>query len=88
MNNKCEDLLSETLSKGNIVRRTNNENKKTSGRPLVVANQSPENQKIFARIGTGPGVKAYCKVLAGESNKNDRVIKIFCDSIPKGIRIK
>ena len=65
----------------------NNDKNKNTGRPEVVINQYPENQTVYPRKLIGPGTNSYNETLA-YSQTNSHSIKIFSDSIPKGIRIK
>ena len=65
----------------------NNDKNKNTGRPEVVINQYPENQTVYPRKLIDPGTNSYNETLA-YSQTNSHSIKIFSDSIPKGIRIK
>ena len=51
-------------------------------------NQKSEDQSILACKGNVPGIKSYCEALTDNSNNDNHKIKIFCDSVSKGIRIK
>ena len=55
-------------------------------RPPVVVNQNPENQSVFTKKRTVPG-ESLCSE-AVKSKPNNQNIKIFSDSIAKGIRIR
>ena len=65
----------------------NNDKNKNTGRPEVVINQYPENQTVYPRKRIVPETNSYNETLAN-SQTNSHNIKIFSDSIPKGIRIK
>ena len=81
-------LLNDQINKENFAKNYNNNNKnKNTGRPEVVINQYPENQTVYPRKSIVPGTNSYSESL-GNSQTNSRNIKIFSDSIPKGIRIK
>ena len=54
-------------------------------RPPVVINQFPENQTDFTSLRTVPGEKRYRNAVKTKYNSN---IKIFSDSIPRGIRMR
>lgn len=54
----------------------------------MVVNQKSKDQSILASKRDVPGIKSYCEALTDNSNKDSHKIKIFCDSVPKGIRIK
>ena len=76
------------MTKENFAKNYNNNDKnKNTGRPEVVINQYPENQTVYPRKRIIPGTNSYSESL-GNSQTNSRNIKIFSDSIPKGIRIK
>ena len=55
-------------------------------RPPVVVNQNPENQSVFTKKRTVPGESLYNEAV--KSKPNNQNIKIFSDSIAKGIRIR
>ena len=58
-------------------------------RPQVVINQHPEKQIVFTRPRTVPGDRSYsdaARIKVNKSNNTD--IKIFSDSIPRGISIR
>ena len=55
-------------------------------RPPVVVNQNPENQSVFTKKRTVPGESLYSEAV--KSKPNNQNIKIFSDSIAKGIRIR
>ena len=55
-------------------------------RPPVVVNQNPENQSVFTKKRTLPGESLYSEAV--KSKPNNQNIKIFSDSIAKGIRIR
>ena len=79
-------LLNDQINKENFVRKyNNNDNNKSPGRPEVVINQYLENQTVYPC--TVPGTNSYSEIL-GNSQTKSHNIKIFSDSIPKGIRIK
>ena len=81
-------LLNDPINKENFAEIYNNNDKnKNNGRPEVVINQSPENQTVYPRKRIVLGRNSYSESL-GNSQTNSRNIKIFSDSIPKGIRIK
>ena len=81
-------LLNDQINKENFAKNYNNNDKnKNTGRPEVVINQYPENQTVYPRKRIVPGANSYSESL-GNSQTNSRNIKIFSDSIPKGIRIK
>ena len=81
-------LLNDPINKENFAEIYNNNDKnKNNGRPEVVINQSPENQTVYPRKRIVLGTNSYSESL-GNSQTNSRNIKIFSDSIPKGIRIK
>ena len=67
-------------STNSIVKR-----KSPNKRPPVVINQFPENQTDFTRFRTVPGEKPYNNTWKTRYNGN---IKIFSDSIPRGIRMR
>ena len=81
-------LLNDQINKENFAKKYNNhDKKKNTGRPEVVINQYPENQTVYPRKRIVPGTNSYSESF-GNSQTNSRNIKIFSDSIPKGIRIK
>ena len=81
-------LLNDQINKENFAKIYNNNDKnKNTGRPEVVINQYLENQTVYPRKRIVPGTNSYSESL-GNSQTNSRNIKIFSDSIPKGIRIK
>ena len=81
-------LLNDQINKENFAKNyTNNDKHKNAGRPEVVINQYPENQTVYPRKPIVPGANSYSESL-GNSQTNSRNIRIFSDSIPKGIRIK
>ena len=81
-------LLNDQINKENFAKNYNNNDKnKSTSRPEVVINQYPENQTVYLRKRIVPGANSYSESL-GNSQANSRNIKIFSDSIPKGIRIK
>ena len=81
-------LQNDQINKENFARKYNNNDKnKNTGRPEVVINQYPENQTVYPRKRIVPGTNSYSETLAN-SQTNSRNIKIFSDSIPKGIQIK
>ena len=81
-------LLNDQIKKENFPRKYNNNDKnKNTVRPEIVINQYPENQTVYPRKGIVPGTYSYSETL-GNSQTNSRNIKIFSDSIPKGIQIK
>ena len=81
-------LLNNQTNKENFAKNYNNNDKnKNTGRPEVVINQYPENQTVYPRKRIVPGTNSYSESL-GNSQTNSRNIKIFSDSIPRGIRIK
>ena len=84
-NNHCDDLLDE-----GVYRKKNNETNKNHGRPFLVVNQPPESQITFGNTShrIAPGDKSYSEALTNNSKSDSRNIKIFCDSLPKGISIK
>ena len=83
-----KSLLNHQINKENFAKKYNNNDKnKNTGRPEVVINQYPENQMVYPRKRIVPGTNSYSESL-GNSQINSRNIKIFSDSIPKGIRIK
>ena len=66
-----------------------NKNNSPNRRPRVVINQHPEKQTVFARPRTVPGDRSYSDAARIEANKsNNTNMKIFSDSIPRGIRIR
>ena len=80
--------LNDQINKENFSKKCNNNDKnKSTGRPEVVINQYLENQTVYPRKRAVPGTNSYCESL-GNSQTNSRNIKIFSDSIPKGIQIK
>ena len=86
-NNTDKTLLNDQINKENFVRKyNNNDNNKNTGRPEIVINQYPENQTVYPRKRIVPGTNSYSETL-GNSQTNSHNIKIFRDSIPKGIRI-
>ena len=89
-NNHCDDLVDKGIDRHNTVRKKNNETKKNLRRPFLVVNQDPENQTTFGNTShrIGPGGKSYSEALINNSKSDGQNIKIFCDKIPKGIRIK
>ena len=89
-NNHCDDLVDEGIYRNKTVRQKNNEINKNLGRPFLVVNQHPENQTTFGNTNDriAPGNKSNSEALNNNSKSDVRNIKIFCDSIPKGIRIK
>ena len=66
----------------NHVKTQNNLKKRSS----VVINNFPENQSVFRKKRTVPGENSYSE--AAKSKMNSQNIKIFSDSIGKGIRVK
>ena len=87
-NNTDKTLLNDQINKENFVRKyNNNDNNKNTGRPEIVINQYPENQTVYPRKRIVPGTNSYSET-KGNSQTNSHNIKIFSDSIPKGIRIK
>ena len=81
-------LLDDQTNKENFAENYNkNDKNKNTGRREVVINQYPENQTVYPRKRIVPGTNSYSESL-GNSQTNSRNIKIFSDSIPKGIRIK
>ena len=81
-------LLNDQINKENFVRKyNNNDNNKNTGRREVVINQYPENQTVYPRKCIVPGTNSYSETL-GNSQTNSHNMKIFRDSILKGIRIK
>ena len=89
-NNRCDDLVDEGTYRNNTVRKKNNETNKTLGGPFFVVNQHSENQTKFGNVShrLTPGDKSYSEALTNNSKSDGRNIKIFCDNIPEGIRIK
>ena len=89
-NNHCDDLVDEGIYRNKTVRQKNNEINKNLGRPFLVVNQHPENQTTFGNTNDriAPGDKSNSEALTNNFKSDVRNIKIFCDSIPKGIRIK
>ena len=77
----------DQINKEYYARKYNNDKNKNTGRPEVVINQYPENQTVYPRKRIVPGTNSYNETLAN-SQTNSHNIKIFSDSIPKGIRIK
>ena len=89
-NNHCDDLVDEGFYRNNTVGKKNNETNKNLGRSFLVVNQHPENQTTFGNTihRMAPGDKSYIEALTNHSKSDGRNIKIFCYSIPKGIKIK
>ena len=95
---KTDDCFTnqESVLFGNniAVQKKKNENIKNNRRPLVVPNNHPENQTVYSRKSVVPGEKSYSDALIENEkkenhDKNDNYnIKIFTDSIPKGIKVK
>ena len=95
---KTDDYFTnqEIVQFGNkiAVQKKKNENIKNNRRPLVVPNNHPENQTVYTRKSVVPGEKSYSDALIENEkkenhDKNDNHnIKIFTDSIPKGIKVK
>ena len=84
----AKTLPNDQMNKENFARKYNNNDKnKNTGRPEVVINQHPENQTVYTRKRIVPGTNSYSESL-GNSQTNRRNIKIFSDSIPKGMPIK
>ena len=77
----------DQINKEYYTKKYNNDKNKNTGRPEVVINQYPENQTVYPRKRIVPGTNSYNETLAN-SQTNSHNIKIFSDSIPKGIRIK
>ena len=89
-NNHCDDLVDEGIYRNNTARKKNNETNKNLGTPFLVVNQHAENRTTFGNTShqIAPGGKSYSEALTNNSKSDGRNITIFCDSIPKGIRIK
>ena len=85
--NSCNDQLCKQVDTNNVVNRRHNESNKSSPRPQVVVNLHPENQTVFRKRSV-PGEKSYSEAVGNGSNRDRHNIKIFCDSIPKGMRMK
>ena len=83
----AKTLQNHKINKENFARKYNkNDKNKNTGRPELVINQYLENQPVYLRkrIVTG---NSYCKTLFN-SQTNSHNIKIFIDSISKGMRIQ
>ena len=81
-------LQNDQTNKENFARKYNNNDiNKNTGRPEVVINQYLENQMVYPRKRIVPGTNSYSETLVN-SQINSCKIKIFSDSIPKGIQIK
>ena len=81
-------LLNDQINKENFAKNySNNDKNKKTDRPEVVINQYPENQTVYPRKRIVPRTNSYNESL-GNSQTSSRNIKIFSDSISKGIRIK
>ena len=81
-------LQNDQTNKENFARKYNNNDiNKNTGRPEVVINQYLENQMVYPCKLIVPGTNSYSETLVN-SQINSCNIKIFSDSIPKGIQIK
>ena len=82
-----EDYNENTTTNFECNSSTNSTVKRKSPnkRPPVVINQFPENQADFTRFCTVPSKKPYSNAMKTRYNGD---IKIFSDSIPRGIRMR
>ena len=85
---RTKTLLNDQINKENFAKKYNNNDKnKSTCRPEVVINQYLENQTVYPFKRIVPGTNYYSESLGNFQTKSGN-IKIFSDSIPKGIRIK
>ena len=81
------DIDDEPITTKNLTEIQNHvELLNVKGRPPVVVNQNRENQFVFTEKRTVPGESLYSEEV--NSKPNNQNIKIFSDSIAKGIRIR
>ena len=82
--NKYPSIISDSniTEIQNHVKTQNNLKK----RPSVVTNHFPENQSVFRKKQPVPGENSYSEAL--KSKINSQNIRIFSDSIAKGIKVK
>ena len=65
---------------------TTKRSKSSKRRPQVVVNQFPGSQTVYSKQRVVPGHKSYSEIVKGIPSKCK--VKIFSDSIPKGIRLR
>ena len=77
----------DQINKDYYARKYDNDKNKNTGKLEVVINQYPENQTVYPSKHIVLGTNSCSETLA-TSQTNCHNIKIFSDSIPKGIWIK